>query len=47
MVREKLRELPARINIAREKEMGEMMGKLKDVSPSLPLLAFEGGWIQY
>lgn len=31
-VQEKLRELPGRINVAREKEMGEMMGKLKDVS---------------
>lgn len=29
-----LRELPARINQAREKEMSEMMGKLKDVSQS-------------
>lgn len=27
-----LRELPARINQAKEKEMGDMMGKLKDVS---------------
>jgi tetratricopeptide (TPR) repeat protein len=29
-----LRELPARITQAREKEMGDMMGKLKDVSSS-------------
>ena len=31
-----LRELPERINQAREKEMGEMMGKLKDVSALFP-----------
>lgn len=30
-----LRELPARINQAREKEMGEMMGKLKEVCTSI------------
>ncbi|PGH08083.1 hypothetical protein AJ79_06083 [Helicocarpus griseus UAMH5409] len=30
-VRKALRELPVRINAAREKEMGEMMGKLKDL----------------
>jgi len=32
VVQRALRELPARINQAREKEMSEMMGKLKDVS---------------
>jgi hypothetical protein len=31
-----LRELPPRIQAAREKEMGEMMGKLKDVSIIVP-----------
>jgi tetratricopeptide (TPR) repeat protein len=31
-VQRALRELPERINKAREKEMGDMMGKLKDVS---------------
>jgi hypothetical protein len=35
-VRAALRRLPAQINEAKEKEMGEMMGKLKDVS--LPYL---------
>lgn len=30
-----LRELPARINQAREKEMGEMMGKLKEVCTTI------------
>lgn len=34
VVQKALRELPARINQAREKEMSEMMGKLKDVSQS-------------
>lgn len=34
VVQKALRELPARINGAREKEMSEMMGKLKDVSLS-------------
>lgn len=34
IVQKGLRELPARIQVAREKEMGEMMGKLKDVSTS-------------
>lgn len=38
LAQERLRELPALINIAREREMGEMMGKLKDVSPSLSYL---------
>jgi hypothetical protein len=32
IVQRALRELPERINQAREKEMGDMMGKLKDVS---------------
>lgn len=32
VVKDALRGLPARINEAKEKEMGEMMGKLKDVS---------------
>jgi hypothetical protein len=32
VVRNALRTLPAQINEAKEKEMGEMMGKLKDVS---------------
>lgn len=32
VVQKALRELPAKIGQAREKEMGEMMGKLKDVS---------------
>lgn len=32
VVQKALRELPARINSAREKETAEMMGKLKDVS---------------
>lgn len=32
IVQKALRELPARINEAKEKEVGEMMGKLKDVS---------------
>lgn len=32
IVQKGLRELPEKINKAREKEMGEMMGKLKDVS---------------
>lgn len=32
VVQKALRELPARINTAREKEMADMMGKLKDVS---------------
>ncbi|PYI11518.1 hypothetical protein BO78DRAFT_457893 [Aspergillus sclerotiicarbonarius CBS 121057] len=31
VVQKALRELPAKINQAREKEMGEMMGKLKDL----------------
>ncbi|CRG83911.1 hypothetical protein PISL3812_01267 [Talaromyces islandicus] len=31
IVQKSLRELPARIQVAREKEMGEMMGKLKDL----------------
>ncbi|KAF7590637.1 hypothetical protein BBP40_002585 [Aspergillus hancockii] len=31
VVQKALRELPARINQAKEKEMGEMMGKLKDL----------------
>lgn len=35
VVQRALRELPARINEAREKEMAEMMGKLKDVSRQL------------
>ncbi|KAI7977082.1 hypothetical protein EIK77_005287 [Talaromyces pinophilus] len=35
VVQRGLRELPPRIQAAREKEMGEMMGKLKDVSISL------------
>jgi len=34
VVRQALAELPGRINVAKEKEMGEMMGKLKDVSSS-------------
>ena len=33
-VQRALRELPERINQAREKEMGDMMGKLKEVSTS-------------
>ena len=36
IVQKALRELPARIGKAREAEMGEMMGKLKDVSISSP-----------
>ena len=32
IVQKALRELPARINVAREKETAEMMGKLKEVS---------------
>lgn len=32
IVQKALRQLPARINEAKEKEVGEMMGKLKDVS---------------
>lgn len=32
IVQRGLRELPPRIQVAREKEVGEMMGKLKDVS---------------
>lgn len=35
IVQKALRELPAKINAAREKEMGDMMGKLKDVRSSL------------
>lgn len=35
VVQKALRELPARINEAREKEMADMMGKLKDVSRQL------------
>lgn len=38
-----LRELPARINQAREKEMGDMMGKLKDVSLTCPSF----GWLDW
>lgn len=34
-VRKELRELPTKINIAKEKEVGEMMGKLKDVSSTI------------
>lgn len=34
IVQKALRQLPARINEAKEKEVGEMMGKLKDVSHS-------------
>ena len=34
-VQKALRELPARIQVAREKEMAEMMGKLKEVSSGL------------
>lgn len=37
IVQKALRELPARIGQAREKEMGEMMGKLKDVSDAIPV----------
>lgn len=36
VVQRALRELPERINQAREKEMGDMMGKLKDVSTFFP-----------
>lgn len=35
IIQRALRELPSRIQAAREKEMGDMMGKLKDVSGSL------------
>jgi hypothetical protein len=35
IVQRALRELPEQINRAREKEMGDMMGKLKDVSLSI------------
>lgn len=35
VVQKALRELPDRVNKAREKEVGEMMGKLKEVSLSL------------
>lgn len=35
VVQKALRELPARINAARERETAEMMGKLKDVSFAL------------
>lgn len=37
IVQRALRELPARINQAKEKETAEMMGKLKDVSWCLPV----------
>lgn len=40
VVQKALRELPARINQAREKEMSEMMGKLKDVSAASRLTLF-------
>lgn len=39
IVQKALRELPAKIGQAREKEMGEMMGKLKDVSRCAPKLS--------
>jgi len=32
IVQRALRELPERLNVAKEKEMGEMMSKMKDVS---------------
>lgn len=32
LVQRQLRELPPRVKAAQEKEMGEMMGKLKEVS---------------
>lgn len=37
IVHRALRELPEQINKAREKEMGDMMGKLKDVSLLIPM----------
>lgn len=33
IVQQALSTLPARINAAKEKEMGDMMGKLKEVCP--------------
>lgn len=41
VVQKALRELPARINQAREKETSEMMGKLKDVSHAIRLFLIE------
>lgn len=32
VVQEQLKQLPARTKVAQEKEMGDMMGKLKEVS---------------
>jgi hypothetical protein len=32
IVQQQLKQLPARTKVAQEKEMGEMMGKLKEVS---------------
>src|SRR5206468_7993261 len=37
VVKKALKELPEKINLAKEKEVGEMMGKLKDVSHTLTL----------
>lgn len=42
VVQRALRELPERINQAREKEMGDMMGKLKDVSTSSLIISISG-----
>jgi hypothetical protein len=42
IVQRALRELPEQINRAREKEMGDMMGKLKDVSLTIPMALLLG-----
>jgi hypothetical protein len=38
IVQRALRELPERLNQAKDKEMGEMMSKMKDVSGRSPFL---------
>ena len=43
-MRAALSTLPARINAAKEKEMGEMMGKLKEVGFNLLLMFADEGF---